>query len=73
MEEEDGEETEEGEGMEREGTGWASALQLCTCPVCGLVYVRLDRARAPWEEGTSGQELLVSDWPADKFVQHFLD
>lgn len=68
MEEEDGEETEEGEG-----TGWASALQLCTCRVCGLVYVRLDRAIAPWEEGTSGQELLVSDWPADKFVQHFLD
>lgn len=72
MEEEDGEETEEGEGMEGEGTGWASALQLCTCHVCGLVYVRLDRARAPWEEGPSGQELLVSDRPADKFPQHFL-
>ena len=42
-------------------------------PCMWLTYVRLDKARVPWEEEASSQELLVSDWPVDKFVQHFLD
>lgn len=68
----EGEGGEEMEGRGRDGRRghW---LELCMCRVCGLVYVRLDKARVPWEEETSSQELLVSDCPVDKFVQHFLD